>query len=130
MVLDMIAALDAYRCDGKERGNGTGGGLSGGGGDDKQQRDIDDIDQLYQAIFSKDAEADSGGADAAVRIKLLCEWAVSVQRTGVYRALLVVGLLERRRQAVAPAVPYPFQQTLFEYLDTESPVPGESCAAR
>ena len=33
-------------------------------------------------------------------VNLLCEWAVSTQRTGEYRALIVAKLLERRQSDI------------------------------
>ena len=38
-------------------------------------------------------------------MNVLCEWAVSIQRTGEYRALVVAKLLERRQVEVSQRMP-------------------------
>ena len=67
--------------------------------------------------------------DDAVRVRLLCHWAVSAQRTGTYRSMAVVRLLEKRCSDIAELTSnsYPFHRVLFEFLNTEAPVPGRQC---
>lgn len=82
--------------------------------------------------------------EAAV-VKLLCEWAVSPERTGEHRALAVAALLDRRQSDAAtspspendgaiaddkdsnvsvPGGPPMFQSLLMKFLDTDAPVPA------
>ena len=81
-------------------------------------------------------------------VKLLCEWAVSPERTGEYRALAVAALLDRRQSDTnitcdqdtsvtddkdsitsSPGGPPMFQSLLMKFLDTDAPVPApEDCA--
>lgn len=78
-------------------------------------------------------------------VKLLCEWAVSPERTGEHRALAVAALLDRRQSDTAasspadhdgtiaddkdsnvsvPGGPPMFQSLLMKFLDTDAPVPA------
>lgn len=76
-------------------------------------------------------------------VKLLCEWAVSPERTGEHRALAVAALLDRRQSDTAaaseqeatagddkdssssvPGGPPMFQSLLMKFLDTDAPVPS------
>lgn len=78
-------------------------------------------------------------------MKLLCEWAVSPERTGEHRALAVAALLDRRQSDAAtsssadhdgavtddkdsnvsvPGGPPMFQSLLMKFLDTDAPVPA------
>ena len=68
--------------------------------------------------------------DAIVRT--LCEWAVSAQRSGEHRALVVARLIEKRQTDVAPldddkdgGLANPFQDLLLKFLDTQAPVYGK-----
>lgn len=73
----------------------------------------------------------------------MCEWAVSPERTGEYRALAVAALLDRRQSdtntagdqeaapgddkdsnSSVPCGPPMFQSLLMKFLDTEAPVPA------
>lgn len=79
-------------------------------------------------------------------VRTLCEWAVSVQRCGEHRALVVARLLEKRQNALTSAesdlpdekdsvtssqMAAPggcvFQNLLLKFLDTQAPVHGEGC---
>ncbi|XP_013408893.1 mediator of RNA polymerase II transcription subunit 12-like protein [Lingula anatina] len=109
------------------------------------------LDTLYNKIFaagqSKDQEPVS--TDEAT-VNLLCEWAVSVKRSGCHRAIVVAKLLERRQneltselqeseildekdslgsEAMAPSGLPIFQNLLIQYLDHRAPVLDESPSA-
>ena len=79
-------------------------------------------------------------------VTALCEWAVSVQRWGEHRGLVVSKLLERRQTELVSSnsdrdLPdekdsvssahqsstgtYPYQNLLFKFLDAKAPVIGE-----
>ncbi|XP_071052506.1 mediator of RNA polymerase II transcription subunit 12 isoform X3 [Onthophagus taurus] len=95
------------------------------------------LDTLYNKVFI-------GGSDQeSAVIKLLCEWAVSPERTGEHRALAVAALLDRRQNDASsttdqdasttddkdsnssvPGGPPMFQSLLMKFLDTEAPVPA------
>lgn len=76
-------------------------------------------------------------------VKLLCEWAVSPERTGEHRALAVAALLDRRQSdtntstdqeaapgddkdsnSSVPGGPPMFQSLLMKFLDNDAPVPA------
>lgn len=76
-------------------------------------------------------------------MKLLCEWAVSPERTGEHRALAVAALLDRRQSdtntttdqeaatgddkdsnSSVPGGPPMFQSLLMKFLDNDAPVPA------
>lgn len=78
-------------------------------------------------------------------IQILCEWAVSTQRWGEHRAMVVAKLLEKRqsdlvsndndvgdeKDSVSSAAGAPpglpvFQPLLMHFLDSEAPVLGKS----
>ncbi|KAK9870736.1 hypothetical protein WA026_008304 [Henosepilachna vigintioctopunctata] len=102
------------------------------------------LDTLYTKVFS-----DCSDQENAV-VKLLCEWAVSPERTGEHRALAVAALLDRRQsdasngtdqEAAAnddkdsncstPAGPPMFQSLLMKFLDIDAPVPSpDDCPAK
>lgn len=86
----------------------------------------------------------SNDQESAV-VKLLCEWAVSPERTGEHRALAVAALLDRRQSDAAasssgdhdgavaddkdsnvsvPGGPPMFQSLLMKFLDVDAPVPA------
>ncbi|KAI4466488.1 mediator of rna polymerase ii transcription subunit 12 [Holotrichia oblita] len=99
------------------------------------------LDTLYSKIFV------SGNDQENAVIKLLCEWAVSPERTGEHRALAVAALLDRRQNdtttssdqetstlddkdsnSSVPGGPPMFQSLLMNFLDTDAPVPTpEDC---
>lgn len=75
-------------------------------------------------------------------MKLLCEWAVSPERTGEHRALGVAALLDRRQSdtnptgdqettagddkdsnSSVPGGPPMFQSLLMKFLDNDAPLP-------
>ena len=71
----------------------------------------------------------SHNEDATVRT--LCEWAVSAQRSGEHRALVVARLIEKRQNDISTAENEdkdgncnPFQNLLLKFLDTQAPVYG------
>ncbi|GAB6019774.1 hypothetical protein CHUAL_001322 [Chamberlinius hualienensis] len=103
------------------------------------------IDTLYSKIFNSNASKEHGepSGDEPL-VQLLCEWAVCVQRSGEYRALVVAKQLEKRQNELAaekyadsdaadekdsvsstsmilPGVPI-FQNLLMKYLDCNAPV--------
>ncbi|KAF7269352.1 mediator complex subunit kohtalo isoform X2 [Rhynchophorus ferrugineus] len=102
------------------------------------------LDTLYIKVFSG-----SGDQENAI-VKLLCEWAVSPERTGEHRALAVAALLDRRQSDVNPSDgqettqnddkdsnssmpggPPMFQSLLMKFLDTDAPVPSpDDCAQK
>lgn len=76
-------------------------------------------------------------------IKLLCEWAVSPERTGEHRALAVAALLDKRQSesvsptdqdtstnddkdsnSSVPGGPPMFQSLLMKFLDNDAPLPS------
>lgn len=76
-------------------------------------------------------------------VKLLCEWAVSPERTGEHRALAVAALLDRRQSDTTttndqetntgddkdssssmPGGPPMFQSFLMKFLDNDAPIPA------
>ncbi|CAH0557477.1 unnamed protein product [Brassicogethes aeneus] len=93
------------------------------------------LDTLYTKVFSGNPDQES-----AV-VKLLCEWAVSPERTGEHRALAVAALLDRRQSdsnatgdqeaasgddkdstSSMPGGPPMFQSFLMKFLDNDAPV--------
>jgi len=83
--------------------------------------------------------------DEAV-VQILCEWAVSSQRSGEHRAMAVAKLLEKRqsdlmsnetdaadeKDSVSSANGVPtgiplFQPLLMRFLDNDAPILGENC---
>ncbi|ELT92763.1 hypothetical protein CAPTEDRAFT_163894 [Capitella teleta] len=62
------------------------------------------LDSLYHRVFSSVHCKDNGSSnmigDEPV-VNLLCEWAVSTQRTGEHRAIVVAKLLEKRQNELA-----------------------------
>uniref|UniRef100_A0A4W3I3C4 Mediator complex subunit 12L n=1 Tax=Callorhinchus milii TaxID=7868 RepID=A0A4W3I3C4_CALMI len=105
------------------------------------------LDTLYHKIFgpsqSKDSQEQIAPNDEAV-VTLLCEWAVSCQRSGKHRAMAVAKLLEKRqveieaercgesevldeKESISSAsltgssLPV-FQNILLRFLDTQAPV--------
>uniref|UniRef100_A0A914UQ26 Mediator complex subunit Med12 domain-containing protein n=1 Tax=Plectus sambesii TaxID=2011161 RepID=A0A914UQ26_9BILA len=86
----------------------------------------EDMDQLYSNVFPS-APKEGEDSDDIVRIQLLCHWAISAQRVGSHRALVVVRLLEKRQEDMrkenVPSEPvsYPFQQFLYAFLENEAP---------
>lgn len=86
----------------------------------------------------------SGGSDQEnAVVKLLCEWAVSPERTGEHRALAVAALLDRRQSdsssnneqdatagddkdsnSSVPGGPPMFQSLLMKFLDVDAPLPS------
>lgn len=94
------------------------------------------MDTLYSKVFV------GGNDQECAVIKLLCEWAVSPERTGEHRALAVAALLDRRQNDTnvtadqdantlddkdsnnsVPGGPPMFQSLLMNFLDTDAPVP-------
>lgn len=102
------------------------------------------IPLIYFQVFA-------GGTDQEdAVVKLLCEWAVSPERAGEYRALAVAALLDKRQQdssatsagdqegasapsapgddkestGSAPGGPPAFQSLLMRFLDRDAPVPA------
>ncbi|CAL4069283.1 unnamed protein product, partial [Meganyctiphanes norvegica] len=123
------------------------------------------LDTLYTKIFkeTKDSsgedEKDKSGCNGSTNnsnnngmssneeavVRTLCEWAVSVQRSGEHRALVVARLLEKRQNdlaAVESELPDDkdsvsstqmlaftgcvFQNLLLKFLDTQAPVYDEN----
>lgn len=102
------------------------------------------LDTLYAKIFSG-----SNDQENAV-VKLLCEWAVSPERTGEHRALAVAALLDRRQSdtnssgdqettpgddkdssSSVPGGPPMFQSLLMKFLDNDAPVPSpDDCSLK
>ncbi|XP_076043982.1 mediator complex subunit kohtalo isoform X2 [Oratosquilla oratoria] len=115
------------------------------------------LDSLYAKIFSTNKE---GGSDSSTLlhiplqntnnseeaiVRTMCEWAVSVQRSGDHRALVVARLLEKRQndltstesdipdekdsvasnQMVSSGAPV-FQNLLLKFLDAQAPVLDEN----
>lgn len=97
--------------------------------------------KLNLSIFNKVFTTNNDQETAVV--KLLCEWAVSPERTGEHRALAVAALLDRRQSdtntpgdqeatpgddkdsnSSVPGGPPMFQSLLMKFLDTEAPVPA------
>ncbi|KAJ8982058.1 hypothetical protein NQ317_001467 [Molorchus minor] len=95
------------------------------------------LDTLYAKVFSGNPDQEN-----AV-VKLLCEWAVSPERTGEHRALAVAALLDRRQSdsnptgdqetppgddkdsvSSVPGGPPMFQSLLMKFLDNDAPVPA------
>lgn len=94
------------------------------------------LDTLYNKVFS------SGNDQESAVVKLLCEWAVSPERTGEHRALAVAALLDRRQSDISsstdqdtiiddrdssssmPGGPPMFQSLLMKFLDTDAPIPS------
>ncbi|XP_049822887.1 mediator of RNA polymerase II transcription subunit 12 isoform X3 [Aethina tumida] len=95
------------------------------------------LDTLYAKVFSGNPDQES-----AV-VKLLCEWAVSPERTGEHRALAVAALLDRRQSDTTttndqetntgddkdssssmPGGPPMFQSFLMKFLDNDAPIPA------
>ncbi|XP_045472646.1 mediator of RNA polymerase II transcription subunit 12 isoform X2 [Harmonia axyridis] len=102
------------------------------------------LETLYAKVFNESNDQE----DAVV--KLLCEWALSPERTGEHRALAVAALLDRRQSDSSsnadqettanddkdsncsiPAGPPMFQSLLMKFLDNDAPVPSpEDCPAK
>ncbi|CAH1994694.1 unnamed protein product [Acanthoscelides obtectus] len=112
------------------------------------------LDTLYAKVFTGPLDQD------APVVRLLCEWAVSPERTGEHRALAVAALLDRRQADVAtttgntgngggnvgaeqdagegeesscstPGGPPPFQSFLMGFLDRDAPVPSaDDCQSK
>ena len=68
-------------------------------------------------------------------VRTLCEWAVTTQRSGEHRALVVARLLEKRQTDMLPPEseekddqpnPYVFHDLLLKFLDTQAPVYDEN----
>uniref|UniRef100_A0AAR5PM52 Mediator complex subunit Med12 domain-containing protein n=1 Tax=Dendroctonus ponderosae TaxID=77166 RepID=A0AAR5PM52_DENPD len=95
------------------------------------------LDTLYSKVFSG-----SGDQENSI-VKLLCEWAVSPERTGEHRALAVAALLDRRQSdsnpsenhdaipgddkescGSVPGGPPMFQSLLMKFLDIDAPLPS------
>ncbi|XP_008193999.1 mediator of RNA polymerase II transcription subunit 12 isoform X1 [Tribolium castaneum] len=95
------------------------------------------LDTLYTKVFGGNSDQENSV------VKLLCEWAVSPERTGEHRALAVAALLDRRQSDSAtngdqetapgddkdsncsvPGGPPMFQQLLMKFLDSDAPVPA------
>jgi mediator of RNA polymerase II transcription subunit 12 len=95
------------------------------------------LDTLYTKVFGGNNDQENSV------VKLLCEWAVSPERTGEHRALAVAALLDRRQsdttanndqEATAgddkdsncstPGGPPMFQSLLMKFLDSDAPVPS------
>ncbi|KAJ8916222.1 hypothetical protein NQ315_016361 [Exocentrus adspersus] len=95
------------------------------------------LDTLYTKVFTGNPDQEN-----AV-VKLLCEWAVSPERTGEHRALAVAALLDRRQSdatsiadqeaapgddkdsnSSVPGGPPMFQSLLMKFLDNDAPVPA------
>ncbi|XP_066254151.1 mediator of RNA polymerase II transcription subunit 12 isoform X3 [Euwallacea similis] len=101
------------------------------------------LDTLYTKIFTG-----LGDQENAI-VKLLCEWAVSPERTGEHRALAVAALLDRRQSdtnptegqeatpgddkdsnSSVPGGPPMFQSLLMKFLDVDAPLPGPDDSAQ
>nr|CAH7731850.1 unnamed protein product [Callosobruchus chinensis] len=112
------------------------------------------LDTLYTKVFTGPSDQDPPV------VRLLCEWAVSAERTGEHRALAVAALLDRRQadattstgtagggggavgaeqdagegeesSCSAPGGPPPFQSLLMGFLDRDAPVPAaDDCQAK
>ncbi|XP_060517503.1 mediator of RNA polymerase II transcription subunit 12 isoform X2 [Cylas formicarius] len=102
------------------------------------------LDTLYAKVFSGPPDQENSV------VKLLCEWAVSPERTGEHRALAVAALLDRRQsdsnplndqEATAgddkdsssslPGGPPMFQSLLMKFLDVDAPLPSpDDCAQK
>lgn len=123
-VLNALDALDRHRFDKMDANNS--------------------LETLYAKVFGE-----NGDQENAV-VKLLCEWAVSPERTGEHRALAVAALLDRRQSDTTansdqettpnddkdsncsiPAGPPMFQSLLMKFLDSEAPVPSpDDCSTK
>ncbi|RXG58705.1 Mediator of RNA polymerase II transcription subunit 12 [Armadillidium vulgare] len=94
---------------------------------------------------SKGSKGPNGNTCEDAVIRTLCEWAVSAQRSGEHRALVVARLLEKRQNEKSPlendnseekesseststsnSNPYVFQDLLLKFLDTQAPVYDEN----
>lgn len=101
------------------------------------RQEIDDGEKTKQTQISYKARIDEPV------MKVLCEWAVSHQRFGEHRAMVVAWLMEKRQADIiavdmhgspedggAPALynglPV-FQRNLMEFLDFDSPVLEDNC---
>ncbi|VDK42731.1 unnamed protein product [Anisakis simplex] len=84
------------------------------------------IEKIYNQIFNNSYREKFDHEDA-IRVKVLIHWAVTVEREGTYRALVVASVLALR---VNHRKGFKFgerhlQDILLEYLDTEGPKFGD-----
>ena len=94
------------------------------------------LDQLHGRLWGEVQAGQGVSAEDEAVVLILCEWAVSSQRSGEHRAFVAAKLLEQRQtDLVSPdggegkeeeegyfvSGPPVFQPLLFKFLDTEAP---------
>uniref|UniRef100_A0A915HQD2 Mediator complex subunit Med12 domain-containing protein n=1 Tax=Romanomermis culicivorax TaxID=13658 RepID=A0A915HQD2_ROMCU len=93
-----------------------------------RSNETNNLNTLYSRIFSQE-DKDFDEAMEIVIIKFMCYYAITAQRSGSYRAIVIVRLLEKRKNECVSnlengrSASYPFQNVLFEFLDTEAVPP-------
>lgn len=81
--------------------------------------------KLYQNIFCIEAN-EKVQQDMLIRIRILIQWAITTEREGTYRALIVCHLLKMRKRHYRSTAfgPYSLQDILIDYLNKEGPIPS------
>lgn len=81
--------------------------------------------KLYQNIFCIEAN-EKVQEDMIIRIRILLKWAITTEREGTHRALIVCHLLKMRKRHYRNTAfgSYSFQDILIDFLNKEGPVPS------
>lgn len=85
--------------------------------------------KLYKNIFcTSEHTEDKIQLDLIIRVRVLLLWAITAEREGTHRALIVSNLLQMRQRHYRHAAfgPYSLQELLIDYLNKEGPVPENS----
>lgn len=83
--------------------------------------------KLYKSIFCTiEHSEDRIQLDLIIRVRVLLLWAITIEREGTHRALIVCNLLQMRQRHYHNAAfgPYSLQELLIDYLNKEGPIPG------
>jgi hypothetical protein len=87
---------------------------------------------LYRDVFHiQKTDKTEYQKEMLIRLRICFQWAITTERYGTYRALLVTQLLEKRLELCAAKNEQPFagfriQDILTDFLTHESPMPGST----
>ncbi|KHJ80463.1 hypothetical protein OESDEN_19862 [Oesophagostomum dentatum] len=86
--------------------------------------EADIIPTLTRQIF--EVRSDKWEEEVAIRIKLMLQWAVTAEREGSHRAVIVAKIIHQqvRNQRSYAFGSFHLQDLILDYLNTEAPTPG------